>query len=450
MRKRIQIVSMILVIVFAFSFSACSSKTISDVFHFVFPAKGIEEDTSLGYDEVSPDMFVFSSYYSPSLERLAYNCLEKDGMKALYDMLYQNVHFIYPKAEDAVNNGYKYYKTKQVILEDYVLSEADVRVVIQALTDDNPQIFWTTQTFGYLTETDRNYTAVQLYSSLTANEVTDKLDKIVSVSNQFFSEIPEELNNYQLEKYVHDYIIDNCEYDKETANDDSSLRINSSAFNLYGTLVEKRAVCEGYARTFNFLVTHLGIKCMDIFGISEGEAHMWNTVSLGGDWYYVDVTWDDNDYEEMKYAYFNVNDNVIRKDHEFSKLFSEMTDDEINGGTDSKAQMMNIFIPKCDQTAYNYYVRTLAHMEDYDGESVITAMLVAAGDKDEYFQFYIDPAYLDFSEAIDRLFDENDPLLGTFIEKVNGMLTDYQIDISNVKYKTDESRNIVTLYFSYV
>ena len=64
----------------------------------------------------------------------------------------------------------------------------------------------------------------------------------------------------------------------------------------YG-LVTHEGVCEAYARSMQMVLNELGIPCVLVCGLqtSDGnsEAHMWNEVLIGGNWYVVDATWDD-------------------------------------------------------------------------------------------------------------------------------------------------------------
>lgn len=95
---------------------------------------------------------------------------------------------------------------------------------------------------------------------------------------------------YQKVKFVHDWIIKNVDYDKESEPS------NGTA---YGSLVLKKAVCEGYAVGFKYLLDALKIPCVVVFGDAENsqgdkESHAWNYVKMNdGNWYGVDTTWDD-------------------------------------------------------------------------------------------------------------------------------------------------------------
>lgn len=96
----------------------------------------------------------------------------------------------------------------------------------------------------------------------------------------------------------HDYLCDTIVY------------IDSAyAHNIYGALVEGEAVCEGYARAFKLFCDLYGIPCMLITGdalTSTGYGpHAWNAVRMeDGNWYGVDVTWDDQ--SKIYYDFFLV------------------------------------------------------------------------------------------------------------------------------------------------
>lgn len=53
---------------------------------------------------------------------------------------------------------------------------------------------------------------------------------------------------------------------------------------------ETNVLCGGYAEAFSYLCGLGGIECYYIYGFVDSGAHAWNTVTLGGVNYYVDVT----------------------------------------------------------------------------------------------------------------------------------------------------------------
>ena len=63
-----------------------------------------------------------------------------------------------------------------------------------------------------------------------------------------------------------------------------------------------QAQCCGYAKLFYYMCKNIGVECSyitgcvyssDISSTSCPDCHAWNQVKLGGNWYYVDVCWND-------------------------------------------------------------------------------------------------------------------------------------------------------------
>ena len=126
-------------------------------------------------------------------------------------------------------------------------------------------------------------------------------------------------------KYVHDYIATHCHYayskllkGKTTAED----------YTAYGCLVKGVAVCEGYARAYQMIMKELGIPVVKVD--SNEVSHEWNMIKLNGEWFHVDVCWDDPVVNEQENGYKN----YVRYDY-YLKLDSEFTG-KSNHGTSSK------------------------------------------------------------------------------------------------------------------
>lgn len=82
----------------------------------------------------------------------------------------------------------------------------------------------------------------------------------------------------------------------------------------YGALINKEAVCEGYAKAYKILLNAMGIEC-DVVINAE---HAWNVVQLDGKWYLVDVTNDDSNNGLM---YFLLGADVLLGDNDIAKYF---------------------------------------------------------------------------------------------------------------------------------
>ena len=128
-------------------------------------------------------------------------------------------------------------------------------------------------------------------------QIKEQLDKIISNLSG---------NTYDKILQVHNYLIDNITYNE-----------SDMSHNLYGALINKVAVCEGYTEAFKYILDNIGISCVEAYGEGQpiyggSEAHAWNYVLLDGKWYAIDVTWDDPIIiggnglltDEMRYSYF--------------------------------------------------------------------------------------------------------------------------------------------------
>ena len=95
----------------------------------------------------------------------------------------------------------------------------------------------------------------------------------------------------------------------------------------YGILVGGYGNCLGYANTFQLLMELCGVECITVVGAAfhSREDHAWNMVRLEGEWYCVDVTWDDptggGDSAGVRHRYFNVTSDWMRQtDHQWDYL----------------------------------------------------------------------------------------------------------------------------------
>lgn len=140
-------------------------------------------------------------------------------------------------------------------------------------------------------------------------QIKEQLDKIISNLSG---------NTYDKILQVHNYLIDNITYNE-----------SDMSHNLYGALINKVAVCEGYAEAFKYILDNIGISCVEICGDAQNssgdiESHAWNDVLLNGKWYAIDVTWDDPIIiggtgiltNELRYSYFLKGSDTFYKSHQ--------------------------------------------------------------------------------------------------------------------------------------
>ena len=111
-------------------------------------------------------------------------------------------------------------------------------------------------------------------------------------------------------EFVNRYISENTEYSFGTEiKDGKNVDTPAAAYisTAYGSLVNGKAICGGYAKGFKAVMDRLEIPCVCVQGYAKStgsaqyEAHMWNYVEVEGQWYAVDVTYNDTGSQLDKY-----------------------------------------------------------------------------------------------------------------------------------------------------
>lgn len=295
------------------------------------------ENNPLDSIESSGNNNVNVDYSNVTIDKYFYNQLEEPS-KTIYKALETN-------KENMITGTYKieFGNTFSDIL-DSTNGQNELgnyyQSAIEAYTYDNPDVFYLspskmylnieTTTFGSNTTynvfinngSDANYFTDEFSSEA---QVRSAINSIEQVKNSLVSRRTG--NIYEDIKMVHDYLVDNIEYD-------TSLSKNN-IYDVYGALINKVAVCEGYARSFKYILDEMGIPCVLVIGTGtnsrgETERHAWNYVEINGNWYAVDCTWDDpvvvgggNLPQSSKYKYFLKGANEFNQDHIASGQFTE-------------------------------------------------------------------------------------------------------------------------------
>ena len=242
---------------------------------------------------------------------------------------------------------------------------------------------------------------VKAYKSGDSSKIKDEKDKYIleQATKAVDKIIKDGMTDYEKEKAVYDYIFDNTKYDNaalaaiDTSGEDSH--------NPYGFFHDKSVICVGNATTFKLFMDMLDIDSKIIHSTTAGE-HAWNVVKIGGDWYHVDLTFDNGD-KSPTYAYFNVTDKAKGNDYPWDK---------------SK-------YPKCTATKYCYVIQNAQQLDSlYD----IPAALKKAIDAKKscvYFKLDVPKGQnaVVYSEIVRNLFDclECDDL---YISGVSATCTD--------------------------
>ena len=122
----------------------------------------------------------------------------------------------------------------------------------------------------------------------TPDEYLNMYQECQVVANEILQGIKNNTHLSDVEKalLIHDRLAVHCEYDYNNGE---------NQFDLYGALVDKSAVCQGYAEAYDYLLEQVDIE--GYICTSVELYHAWNIIYIGDEPYHVDVTWDDYSWQ---------------------------------------------------------------------------------------------------------------------------------------------------------
>ena len=133
---------------------------------------------------------------------------------------------------------------------------------------------------------------------------------VLGMIEQIVQTIPEDATEAEKVKFVNDYLVVHTKY---------NLNSKANAHTPYSVLVNGEGVCEGYALAALLMFEELGIEAKYVIG-DAGGPHAWNLVKVDGQWYHLDVTWNDpvpDQGDKVHYNYFLITDEKLKKDHQW-------------------------------------------------------------------------------------------------------------------------------------
>lgn len=157
---------------------------------------------------------------------------------------------------------------------------------------------------------------LQAWNSGDDSSLSDLNLSILSAAKDVIDkEISDDMSDYEKELAIHDWITEWSSFDMSAFSHAPGSGIGTDSDNPYGVLIGRTGNCWGYSSTFQLFMDMLDIECITVYGTpgSSGVEHAWNMVQLDGEWYCVDVAWDDPIGGSPGHTYFNVTSEYLRK-----------------------------------------------------------------------------------------------------------------------------------------
>jgi hypothetical protein len=239
------------------------------------------------------------------------------------------------------------------MVDDVSLSTKDkskLDLVFNCLMNDHPELFYVT---GY------KYTEYTLGSEITSitfsgtysmtieqmNSTKPILDGKV---NECLINAPDSDDEYLTAKYLYEWVIANTEYDKDADNNQ----------NICSVFIGGKSVCQGYAKSLQYLLQKQGIECYIVTGFTSGDRHAWDVAKINGEYYYLDPTWGD-----ASYTYGGDSDSIYDFAPSINYDYFLVTTDEL---TRTHSIERVVELPECDAITDNYFVREGLYFTEYD------------------------------------------------------------------------------------
>lgn len=320
-----------------------------------------------------------------------------------YSLLNDNEKKIYDGIYLAVSN-FESSKTFLTSIEPETIFK-----IYKAIRNDHPEIYWVDgkASINYFEFSGLKKMDLIFNYTLTKEEVINMNCDIDEVVDSIVIEYSS-LSEFQIVKSIYEYLSDNIVYNNEPADYD---------YGIFGALVNGKAVCAGYSKAFQFLLSYFDIDAIYCSGVIENnpEGHAWNLVKLDDEWYQVDVTWGDmelENYNVISYSYLLITDDEMLKDRTYNLDFT---------------------YPNCYAVRYNYYYIEDKMLFEYSTKELIEIL----NERTEYgkpFTFKCSNDDL-FSLTYSKLIDNNE--LWMVLLKAHGDFSKYECMVrSNAPTKT--------------
>lgn len=294
---------------------------------------GLDSETQT-QDSAPPEDYSFEE----EADQYAYNSLNE-----VEQVWYRNINRIISHMQE-----------KQELAQSGIeagLDENYIDKIFQCVLNDHPEYFYV-EGYTYTKFTRQDKLVKIEFSgtySMTLEEAVERQRQIREAAKPLLAGIDSGAGDYEKIKYVYETLIRNTDYDLNAPDNQ----------NIYSVLVNRASVCQGYAKSVQYLLKKLGVECTVVIGtVDTGEGHAWNLVKADDSYYYVDATWGDASYQ------------IEEEAEELSRSLPEINYDYLCVTTEQLLRTHTLGgvvpMPRCVAMEDNYYVREGAYFTEYD------------------------------------------------------------------------------------
>ena len=326
-----------------------------------------ESITSFLESKTIDDLSFLSSY--PDIHMISvYNDLTADQKEVLFligDMLSDIVEF-------GPDFDQTYYLSKQIAFKDFQFAHNIIAANFTPLEDYIINIFAFDSDKGkeiqseavdtlYLWNGEKEYLI----------EEYDRFQSMASEANEILCALLPVDAACEKAKIIADWMIENISYED-----------NEEANTAYGALINKKAVCDGYAKAYDFLCKKAGLETIYVLSNESTMNHAWNMIRIEDKWYHIDVTWMEGDLgRSMKN--FMMPDSVCYETHPSAVYYTNPITKENVIPKANCSKLFPYYYPSAASAVY--YYKAVTSVQDYkkyvlfDNENILDEFMLNNG-----------------------------------------------------------------------
>lgn len=190
-----------------------------------------------------------------------------------------------PLRASALNTGVVDYLVQEmkkmrspINISRYEIPVDDLSGLIDCLMCGKPELFFVNWYNVRYSHSDGKVVSLILEYTMTPVQYAVASAEYEARVAAVLGQIPADFSDLEKLLFLHDYIADWCTYDE-------TLTIRDA----YSMLTGRTGVCQAYMLLYADLLNRIGIENT----YAETTSHVWNVVKLNGEYYHIDITFDD-------------------------------------------------------------------------------------------------------------------------------------------------------------
>lgn len=363
-------------------------------------------------------LFSFEDFNAPVYqEEIPENSDGTQFEKLYYSQLDGEKKKIYDKIYFAIKD------CKETVRIYQMIDSQELFDIVGFVLAENPELFWsngacTFDSRGKLTF-DYIYTPEEI--EICKAQVEENTKDIIAEAKAISDE-------YERALFLFDFVAENTTYDDDAAK---NLDDNPKASTIAGALIDKKAVCGGYSRAYQYLLSQCSLNTETVYGTAKTpdgtQEHAWNLQYLDGNYYYTDVTWGDSYEGKTEEGYT-------------SHIYFCMTEKDM-----SKTHTLdsNISYPQCTANADNYFVKEGLYFSDFSKSDMKKAIGAQIDNGNNFIEIKFENKE-DYDGAVKNLITDGN--ICYMLLEIDPFQKKVKAD--TLSYSTDDTQKVLTLILS--